>query len=65
MKVWEVSRPKGDDGAYGNGGYISIHDGGFQAERSLFIEDSEGNRIILKNEEIGQLYRFIKPALAG
>lgn len=66
MKAWEVSIPqKGGDGAYGNGGYVDIHDDGFQADRSLVIEDSEGNRVTLKNEEIGQLYRFIKPALAG
>ena len=66
MKAWEVSTPpKGGDGAYGNGGYVDIHDDGFQAERSLYIEDDEGHCVRLKNEQIGQLYKAIKPALAG
>lgn len=48
-----------------NGGYISIHDDGYQAERTLHITDDEGNTARLKNEQIGQLYKQIKPALEG
>ena len=46
--------------------YVSIHDPDTGAvRRRLYIEDSEGRSVTLKGEEIGQLYKFIKPALAG
>lgn len=48
-----------------NGGYYSIHDGGKNVERLLFIEDDEGNSVKIRNEQIGELYRLIKPTLAG
>lgn len=63
MKMFETTKPSAD--GYGNGGYVSIHDDGFQAERLLYIEDDAGHSITLKNEQIGQLYKFIKPSLAG
>lgn len=63
MKIFETTRCKPD--GCGNGGYVSIHDDGFQAERLLYIEDDAGRSITLKNEQIGQLYKFIKPGLAG
>lgn len=34
-------------------------------KRRLYIEDAEGRHVVLNGEEIGQLYRHIKPALAG
>lgn len=36
-----------------------------ELKRRLYIEDSEGRHVVLNGEEIGQLYRHIKPALAG
>ena len=46
--------------------YVSIHAPDDEAlSRALHIEDSEGRKVVLHGEEIGQLYRFIKPALAG
>jgi hypothetical protein len=48
-----------------NGGYTSIHDDGPFVERALYITDDDGNTVKLKNEQIGELYRRIKPALAA
>lgn len=31
-----------------NGDYVSIFDDGFQADRRLYIEDDEGNIVVLK-----------------
>lgn len=61
MKVFEISTPKKDC----NCGYTSIYDDGFFNERKLIIKDDEGNTVTLKNEQIGKLYRTIKPAMAG
>ena len=48
-----------------NGGYVSIYDDGTFVERTLYITDDDGNTVKLKNEQIGELYRQIKPALAA
>lgn len=48
-----------------NGGYISIHDDGYQAKRTLIITDDDGNMVKIRNDQIGQLYKQIKPALEG
>ena len=61
MKIWQTLQQK-DEKA--NGGFISIHDKGFLAERKLVIEDDEGNTVCLKNEQIEELYNRIKPGLA-
>lgn len=46
--------------------YVSVHEPDTDGlQRRLYIEDSEGRSVVLKGEEIGQLYRHIKPALAG
>ena len=47
------------------GSYQSIHDDGSNGQRMLFITDDEGVTVTLKNEQIGELYRRIKPPLAG
>lgn len=62
MKAYTAEIAKNPDA---NGGYYSIHDGGENVERLLFIEDDEGNSVKIRNEQIGELYRLIKPALAG
>ena len=59
--MWQTSQQNSD----ANGGYVSIYDDGWLAERRLFIEDDEGRTVCLKNEQIGILYRAIKPGLAG
>ena len=41
MKVWQTSKQNSD----ANGGYVSIHDDGWLAERRLFIEDDEGRTV--------------------
>lgn len=61
MQIWEISETKNDC----NGGYVSIHDDGWLEERRLFITDDDGNTVTLKNEQIGELYKAIKPALVG
>ena len=61
MKSWQITKSKSDQ----NGGYLSIHDMGKLADRTLYIEDDDGNLVTLKNEQIGELYKAIKPALAG
>ena len=61
MKIWQTSQTKNDC----NGGYVSIHDDGWLAERRLVITDDDGNTVTLKNEQIGELYKAIKPAMAG
>jgi hypothetical protein len=61
MQIWQTQQIKSDS----NSGYISIHDDGFLAERRLFIKDDNGNTVCLKNEQIGELYKQIKPAMAG
>ena len=48
-----------------NRGYTSIHEDGTFVERTLYITDDEGNTVKLKNEQIGELYRRIKPAIAA
>lgn len=48
-----------------NGGYFSIEDDGSSVQRKLVITDDDGNTVVLKNEQIGELYKRIKPALAG
>ena len=48
-----------------NGGYVSMSDDGTLAERTLCITDDAGNIVTLKNEQIGELYRAIKPGLVG
>lgn len=46
--------------------YHSIHDkGGNGFERTLLIRDDAGNKVILRNEQIGELFRQIKPGLYG
>ena len=46
--------------------YVSIHEPDTDGlKRRLYIEDSEGRSVVLKGEEIGQLYKHIKPAMAG
>jgi len=66
MKIWQTTQPnKTCDGNIVNGGYVSIYDDGFQAERNLFITDDDGNTVCLKNEQIGELYKRIKPTMAG
>lgn len=46
--------------------YVSIHEPDSDSlRRRLYIEDSEGRHVVLCGEEIGRLYRHIKPALAG
>ena len=46
--------------------YVGIGDADTDARhRRLVIEDSEGRTVTLNGEEIGELYRAIKPALAG
>jgi len=62
VKIFEVTTPVREDV---NGGYADIDDNGFQAERTLVIIDDDGNTVRLKNEQIGELYRFVKPVLAG
>lgn len=44
-------------------GYASIHDS--DVDRTLFIEDDDGNTVEIKNKQIGELFRYIKPALLG
>ena len=63
MKIWQTQQMKEGKENF-NGGYLNIHDDGSHAERKLYIEDDEGNRVILKNEQIGELYKRIKPILA-
>ena len=60
MKINMLELPK-----EGGSPWVSIHDPGYESERRLYIEDGEGNTVVLKNEEIGRLYEFIKPPLAG
>ena len=60
MKIWQTQTSKDE-----NCGYISIHDEGYLVERKLYIQDDEGNLVCLKNEQIGELYKSIKPVLAG
>lgn len=62
MQIFQTQRVKDPD--Y-NSGYISIHDSGFSVERELHITDDNGNTVILKNDQIGELYLYIKPGLAG
>ena len=62
MQIFQTQRVK--DPNY-NGGYTSIHDAGFSVERELHITDDDGNTVILKNDQIGELYLYIKPGLAG
>lgn len=67
MKVWETSQDTDSARttvATGNV-YVSIHDPGGSVERRLYIEDDEGRMVVLKNEQIGELYLAIKPAAAG
>ena len=61
MKAWELTITSGDT----ESGYISIHDTGDECDRTMVIEDDTGNIVTICNEEIGKLYNFIKPALAG
>jgi len=61
MKIWQSSQTNKDE----NSGYVSIHDDGYLAERKLYIQDDDGNLVCLKNEQIGELYKAIKPAMAG
>ena len=44
-----------------NGGYTSIYDDGTAVDRTLFIQDDEGNVVMLKNQQIGELYDRIRP----
>ena len=64
MKAWElaITDKKNLDR---NGGYISIHDKGSYCGRTLFIEDDNGGSVVIENEDIGKLYSFLKPPLAG
>ena len=49
-----------------NGGYVSIDDpGGDNIHRVLIIKDDEGNLVKLENEQIGELYKKIKPIFSG
>jgi hypothetical protein len=45
--------------------YVSIMDPGTYSDRTLYISDERGGSIELKNEEIGELYKALKPPLAG
>jgi hypothetical protein len=62
MRAWETSVIKNPRPI---GGYVSMNNPGETEERKLYIEDGEGNVAILKNEEIGELYKQIRPALEG
>jgi len=54
------------EGPIANGGYVSIHDlGTDKIRRELVILDDEGGMVTIKNEDIGKLYRMLKPNLAG
>lgn len=61
MKICQTSETKESS----NGGYASMHDDGYYVERKLIIEDDDGNTVTLKNEQIGELYKSIKPPMAG
>ena len=61
MKAWELTITSEDAGS----GYTNIHDTKGDCDRTMVIEDDTGNSITICNEEIGKLYNFIKPALAG
>lgn len=61
MRTIEISKTNNP----GNGGYFSIYDDGFHTDRTLYIEDDVGNAVMLKNEQIGQLHRAVKPELGG
>ena len=65
MEIWQTTTPPKNKNAGTNGGYVPIDDDGLFAERKLFIEDDEGRMVVLKNEQIGELYKAIKPALQG
>lgn len=46
--------------------YVSIHQpDSDELKRRLYIEDSEGRHVVINGEEIGKLYKFIKPVMAG
>jgi len=63
FKVWQVTSTSKE---LTNGGYVGIHDKGDEhVRRNLFISDDEGNTVCIKDEQIGKLYKAIKPALAG
>ena len=53
-------------GSLGNSSYFSIHDpGSDKIQRELIIIDDDNNMVTIKNEDIGKLYRMLKPNLAG
>ena len=56
MKLNMLEVPKEDESPY-----VSIYDPGNESERWLYIEDDEGNTVVIKNEQIGELFKFIKP----
>lgn len=62
MKITQLITIK--DGNY-NGGYVSLSDNNKYVDRILSITDDDGHTVIIKNEQIGELYRSIKPGLAG
>lgn len=45
--------------------YVSIMDPGTHSDRTLYINDERGGTVELRNEEIGELYKALKPPLAG
>jgi len=44
--------------------YTSVHDDDGE-RRTLVIEDERGGKVELYGKEIGELYKAIKPSLAG
>ena len=63
MKIWQIANPKRTDMI--SDGYVSVHDSGLRTDRLLCIQDDEGHTIKLRNEQIGKLYKALKPELAG
>ena len=59
MTIIELIQPTG------NAQYYDIHDDGFAVKRKMWISDKEGNTIILKDKEIGELFDKIKPPMMG
>jgi hypothetical protein len=61
----EIRHAASQPNAQASGGYSSIHDCTKTSSRELWITDRDGNTVCLHDEEIGELYRGIKPPLAG
>ena len=55
MRVWEINDVEEESKNYTN-----IHN---KDNRSLLIQDDDGNTVILHGEQIGKLYKAIKPSI--